>query len=206
MELCVIADLHGKPDYVARLREVDYDLLVLCGDITNFGHYEEARTILALLPEPYVAVHGNCDHEDVVNALTEKGCNLHQRTVTIKNECFAGFGGSNPFGGRTPCEYSEEAIYNGLALIPHHCIVVTHAPPKGTKTDKAFKIKHVGSTAVRKIIEEKTPKIVLCGHIHESRNTDSIGDTVVVNPGKFSEGYYALVSAESRKCSLERFS
>jgi len=205
MELCVIADLHGRTDYLPRLKEVDYDLLIICGDITNFGHFKEAHTILALFPEPYLAVHGNCDHKDVVKALNEKGCNLHQNIITVKNELFTGFGGSNPFVGKTPCEYSEEVIYNGLSTAPHKCILVTHAPPKGTKTDKAFKIKHVGSTAVRQAIEEKTPKIVLCGHIHESRNTDHLGKTLVVNPGKFSEGYYALVSVESRKCSLKRF-
>lgn len=205
MQLCVIADLHGKTGYIHQLRDIDHDLLVICGDITNFGHYHEALQILNMIAEPYVAVHGNCDYPDVIKALDEKKCNLHQNTVTVQAVSFAGFGGSNPFIGKTPCEYSEDAIYKGLSSIPENCIVVTHAPPKNTKTDKAFKIKHVGSTAVKQIIEEKAPQIALCGHIHESRNTDYVGETLVVNTGRFSRGYYALVSVEDKKCWLKRF-
>jgi Icc-related predicted phosphoesterase len=205
MRLCVIADLHGTPDYVHRLKDIDYDLLVICGDITNFGHCKDGLTILNLVSGPYLAVHGNCDYSDVISALDEKGCNLHQKTVTVQNVVFAGFGGSNLFGRRTPCEYSEHDIYNGLSSIPEGCILVTHVPPKNTKTDIAFKVTHVGSTAVRQVIEEKVPHIVLCGHIHESRNIDYVGETLVVNPGEFSKGYYAFVSVEERKCWLEQF-
>lgn len=204
MELCCIADLHGKCDYVPRLNEIAYDLLVICGDITNFGHCREALDILSLIPEPYVAVHGNCDYKDVLDALDQMECNLHRNCVHIKNEALAGFGGSNPFVGKTPSEYTEEDIYRGLSSVPEPCILVTHAPPKNTRTDKAFKLKHVGSTAVRQIAEEKNPTLLLCGHIHESRNTDYIGDTLVVNPGKFSDGYYALISTEEMECSLRK--
>lgn len=203
MNLCVIADLHGEPKYSSRLKELAYDLLVICGDITNFGHYKEARTILEVLPEPYIAVHGNCDYADVITALIEKGCNVHQKCITM-GELFCGFGGGNLFMERTPCEYTEEEIYTGLSSIPENCIVVTHVPPKNTKVDKSL-FRHVGSTAVRHIIEERTPKIVLCGHIHESRNADVVGETLVVNPGMFSKGFYALVSTEERTCQLNQF-
>ncbi len=205
MELCCIADLHGRCDYIPHLKEIEYDLLVICGDITSFGHYKEALDILSLIPKPYVAVHGNCDHEDVLEALDQMECNLHRRIIRIKNELFAGFGGGNLFLGKTPSEYTEEKIYEELSSIPESCILVTHAPPIDTRTDRAFKIKHAGSTAVKKITEERNPAYVLCGHIHESRNTDYIGDTLVVNPGKFSDGYYALISTEKKKCSLEKF-
>lgn len=203
MNLCVIADLHGEPNYSSQLTELEYDLLVVCGDITNFGHYKQAHTILTVLPEPYIAVHGNCDCDDVVTALTEKGCNLHQTCRNV-DELFCGFGGGNVYKGRTPCEYTEKEIYNGLSSIPANCIVVTHVPPKDTNTDKSF-LRHVGSTAVRQIISEKKPKIVLCGHIHESRNTDMVGETLVVNPGMFSKGFYALVDTEDKTCQLAQF-
>jgi Icc-related predicted phosphoesterase len=204
MLLCVIADLHGRTKYIPRLREIDYDLLIICGDITDFGHYEDAQSILNQFPEPYVAVHGNCDHEDVLEALTERGCSLHQKIIKRGYESFAGFGGSNPFRGMTPSEYPEDMIYEGLSAIPEGCVLVTHAPPYNTKTDKAF-IRHVGSTAVRRIIEEKEPQIAVCGHIHESKNQDYVGKTLVVNPGKFSRGYYALVSTGDQTCRLKRF-
>jgi hypothetical protein len=186
------------------LKDVEYDLLIICGDITDFGHYAEARSLLRLIPGPFLAIHGNCDHEDVLTALDEAHCNLHRKVVTVQGELLAGFGGSHQFMGRTPSEYTEEYIYRGLSSIPQDVILVTHAPPENTLVDKAFKIRHVGSTAVRRIIEEKKPKIALCGHIHESKNTDHIGKTLIINPGKFSKGCYAILSTGTGECSLEQ--
>ena len=43
--------------------------------------------------------------------------------------------------------------------------------------------KPVGSTAVRRIIEEYQPLLALHGHIHESRGAIRLGRTLAVNPG-----------------------
>jgi hypothetical protein len=206
MDLCVISDIHGCPAYIPQLADIDYDLLVICGDITDFGHYTEARSILQHIPHPFLAIHGNCDHEDVLPALNEMHCNLHENIVVIREMTLAGFGGSTLFMRRTPSEYTEEKIYRGLSSIPQHAILVTHAPPVNTLVDKAFTTRHVGSTAVRKIIEEKEPPYALCGHIHESKNSDRIGNTIIINPGAFSRGYYAVLSTDTGEYSLERLS
>ncbi len=70
-----------------------------------------------------------------------------------------------------------------------------HAPPFDTQLDVAPKIDwesltvqgqdtaHVGSTAVRQIIDEVQPLLSLHGHIHESRAAVRIGRTLAVNPG-----------------------
>ncbi len=79
-----------------------------------------------------------------------------------------------------------------------------HCPPFGTKLDLAPKLDknlkpvyvggrpvlvHVGSKAVRKVIEEYQPLMGLHGHIHESYASDKLGNTVVVNPGsEYTEG------------------
>ena len=34
---------------------------------------------------------------------------------------------------------------------------------------------------VRELIEEKQPKLLICGHIHEAAGTVKIGETTVVN-------------------------
>ena len=49
---------------------------------------------------------------------------------------------------------------------------------------------HVGSRAIRQLVERQQPPLVLSGHIHESPRVsaayrDRIGDSVVVNPGQF---------------------
>lgn len=67
-------------------------------------------------------------------------------------------------------------------------ILVTHAPPYNTNLDMISPTKHVGSRAVRKIIERYQPIVSLHGHIHESplisgSIRDRIGNTICVNPG-----------------------
>jgi len=48
---------------------------------------------------------------------------------------------------------------------------------------------HVGSKAVREVIEKYQPLLGLHGHIHESKGYDKIGRTLVINPGsEYNEG------------------
>jgi Icc-related predicted phosphoesterase len=60
----------------------------------------------------------------------------------------------------------------------------------------------VGSTAVRKVIEQAQPLLALHGHVHESRATKMIGRTLCINPGsEYSEGVLrgALVNFKGNK-------
>ena len=66
--------------------------------------------------------------------------------------------------------------------------------PHGTACDQLRGGAHVGSTALRAFVEHAQPDLVLCGHIHEARATDTIGNTNVVNPGSVSAGPCALVA------------
>lgn len=118
----------------------------------------------------------------------------------------------NPTPWSTPREAPEDKLEKMLkekidrsgikdfskALFNFHC------PPIDTKLDLAPKLDknlkpvyvggkpvlvHVGSKAVRKLIESYQPLMGLHGHIHESYASDKIGKTVVINPGsEYSEG------------------
>ena len=66
----------------------------------------------------------------------------------------------------------------------------------GRSCDRLGTGEHVGSTALRALIEREQPDLVLCGHIHESRAIDEIGATTVVNPGPVASGHYALVEVD----------
>ncbi len=72
-------------------------------------------------------------------------------------------------------------------------VFVPHAPPSGTKLDRTFLGKHVGSTAIRDFVERTQPDVLLCGHIHESRGIDTLGKTQMVNCGAASQGKYAVL-------------
>jgi Icc-related predicted phosphoesterase len=73
-----------------------------------------------------------------------------------------------------------------------------HCPPAHTALDEAPKLtedlmatghetSHVGSTAVRRVIEEAQPLLSLHGHIHESRGAVRLGKTLSINPGSSYE-------------------
>jgi hypothetical protein len=62
----------------------------------------------------------------------------------------------------------------------------------GTKCDRAGN-EHVGSSAVRDYALEHRPRLILCGHIHESYGVDRLGQSTVANPGALSDGRYAEV-------------
>ena len=66
-------------------------------------------------------------------------------------------------------------------------VLVTHAPPYGTKLDNVHG-GHSGNKSIRKFIEKCQPCLLFCGHIHEnSGKQDRIKKTVVVNPGPFGK-------------------
>src|SRR5690349_13704045 len=80
--LAVVGDLHCREDQHGRFREMmravnaEADALLLCGDLTDRGLPEEAKTLaeaLAGLTIPCAAVLGNHDYEnnvkDVVRTL-----------------------------------------------------------------------------------------------------------------------------------------
>ena len=73
---------------------------------------------------------------------------------------------------------------------PERAIFALHSPPQGTRCDMIGADRHVGSRAIRRFIERHHPPLVLSGHIHESPRVstsfhDTIGSSVVVNPGQF---------------------
>lgn len=175
------------------LRSHRPDVFVAAGDLTNFGPVSYARELLRDLPVPTLAVPGNCDPRDIVPLLGDLGVDLHGRRVNVADRTFVGIGGSNPTPFGTPFELSEEEIYGTLrGIMEPGAILVSHPPPRGL-VDTVRSGDHVGSTSVRRIVDEFAPPVVLCGHIHEARGVARHGPTTVVNPGAAREGHSALV-------------
>jgi len=88
-----------------------------------------------------------------------------------------------------------EGIVAQATVSPERLVMGLHAPPFDTQLDVAPKIDwdtltiqgqdsaHVGSTAVKEVIEQVQPILSLHGHIHESRAAVRIGRTLAINPG-----------------------
>jgi len=209
MKLLCISDLHGEPGRVDGLSAVD--ALVIVGDITHFGDRARAMEILEGFKSAkrLLAVPGNCDNLDVNEALVELDADLHSRGRVVEDVGFFGLGGSNSTPFNTPQEYSEEELWDFLAKGYEQVkdsptkVMVSHPPPFNTELDKAGE-RHVGSKKVREFIERYEPDLVLCGHVHEARGQDTIGKTVIINPGQVHTGHALVdVGAEIKVEFLE---
>jgi Icc-related predicted phosphoesterase len=114
-----------------------------------------------------------------------------------------GLGGSNYTPFKTPYEFSEQELAafldSGFSRISAAAdfILVSHTPPFRTQTDRLANGSHVGSIAVRTFIEQQQPALCLTGHIHESAGQDTIGRTLVLNPGMLKHGGYIEITIEN---------
>jgi Icc-related predicted phosphoesterase len=67
--------------------------------------------------------------------------------------------------------------------MPTGCVLILHSPPYG-HVDSSSGGDHLGSRSILEAIEEKRPRLAVCGHIHESWGRESqIGSTPVHNLG-----------------------
>ena len=205
MKILTMGDIHGQcQKIISYLQKNDLDLIILTGDITHFGPPklgEEILNEICLFNIPTLAIPGNCDPECIHGEIENSNAvNIHNKSIIIKNMGICGFGGSNLTPFDTPLEFEEAEIYCELKKLikqiddQHVKILVTHAPPYNTKTDLLPSGDHVGSESIRKIIEEFQPSLNICGHIHEARAIDKIGNTIIVNPGGSLQGFASIIN------------
>ncbi len=200
MKICAITDIHGRHNLnTMRKIIVDAGLLLIAGDITNFGDGKAAEAILEEIQQVnnnVLAIPGNCDQYGVNDILQSHGINLHRESKVIENIAFYGVGGCSTTPFNTPQEYKESEIDDILSRFEkkdaQYHILVSHTPPAETILDRTFLGQHVGSRAIRMFIEQFQPDLVICGHIHEARGTDKIGNTIIINPGPFPKHYATI--------------
>lgn len=208
MKILITSDLHGLPaaeKNLMKLLERGYNCLILAGDLTNFGPTSTAESLFEKIKSTRIitlAIPGNCDPKPILRVLERYGVNLHGKCRKIHDIEFAGFGGSNLTPFHTPFELSEEEIKEGLSGLlcgeSDKFVLVTHTPPFNTKVDMTFHSLHVGSKSVRKFVEKVQPALLVCGHVHEARNIDRLGKTLIVNAGPISRGYAAEAIIEEK--------
>ncbi|MEM1607419.1 MAG: metallophosphoesterase [Candidatus Bathyarchaeia archaeon] len=213
MKMIVGTDFHGfKPAFDFLAREAIgrcADAIIICGDITNFGTVENAKNLLSMLSSvniPCFFVPGNCDPPSIITLDFNSLKCIHGRSILFGDLLLIGIGGSPITPFNTFFEMSEEEIFEVLqkclktigdeARGSHEMLVVSHSPPKNTKLDRTAFGLHVGSESLRRFIEEYKPLAVVCGHIHEAKGKDSIGRTLIVNPGPARHGNYIILSVE----------
>jgi uncharacterized protein len=190
VKLLAFSDLHRDLGQAAQLVEMSAqaDVVIGAGDFASV-HEGLGETIgaLAAIEKPTVLVPGNNETEDALReaaVVWSAATVLHGGGMTIDGVEFYGLGAGVPV---TPWGWSfdldDEAAGAKLAACPEGAVLVLHSPPKG-HCDANGGGDHFGSPALLAAIEEKKPRIAVCGHIHESWGCESqVGETQVRNLG-----------------------
>lgn len=112
MKIVVLADIHSQLEPLERMHTAlsAADVVLLAGDITNFGNTKHVQAVFDTLGQharTILAVPGNCDPPMVDAWLTQNGRNLHGRAVGVDGWWFVGAGGTLPELGRLPNEAGD---------------------------------------------------------------------------------------------------
>ena len=203
MRFLVISDIHGNLENLERLTPEfeSADAVLFAGDFAQFGKTETGKPALELLCKKHdqvFAVLGNCDEPDFIAELESRDISVQKTVAFFDSLAVCGSGGGSKFTGTTPFERTDEELSDDFAALDngekwHNLIAIMHNPPKDTKCDVIENGMHVGSAALRAFIDKAEPLAVITGHIHESANIDTVGRTIVMNPGALADGKYAVL-------------
>ena len=186
MRLLAFSDVHRDRRQAERLADMaaDADVVVAAGDFASVHRgLEEVIDMLVVIETPTVLVPGNNETDEALREACEgwaAATVLHGEGVEIDGVPFYGLGAGVP---TTPWPWSfyltDEEAAAALEDCPEGAVLVSHSPPKGHLDGPGL-----GSEAVLRTIEEKRPRLVVCGHIHECAGEEAtIGDTRVLNAG-----------------------
>ncbi|MCP5071926.1 MAG: serine/threonine protein phosphatase [Rhodobacteraceae bacterium] len=189
MKILAFSDLHHSRRKAEVLVEAsaDADLVIGAGDFCNMRQdLAGAMTLLAGIAAPVVVVPGNAESADELRDVALAGMTvLHGGAVEVEGVRIFGIGYGipvTPFGSWS-CDLTEQSAADMLADCDAADILISHSPPKGV-ADVTSQGLSVGSVAVRDAVERLQPKLVFCGHIHDSwGQTGMIGTSKVVNLG-----------------------
>jgi Icc-related predicted phosphoesterase len=200
VRLAAVGDLHVKKTSQGQLAPLlapvndRADVLLLCGDLTDYGTPEEAHILAKELTTavriPIVAVLGNHDYEsgqqqDVCKILTEAGVKvLDGEAVEIAGIGFAGIKGfPGGFGRGTLGAWGEpgvkafvkEAIDEAMKLesalarlrTPQRVAVLHYSPIRGTVEGEPLEIyPYLGTSRLEEPLNRYPVNVVFHGHAH----------------------------------------
>ena len=186
--ILAFSDMHMSRRAAADIRaaSADADLVVGAGDFCNGRHgLTEAMDMLWTVLDKAIFVPGNAESADELRAAAGEATVLHGQGCTREGLQIFGLGYAvpvTPFGSWS-CDLSEAEAEEMLAGVADCDLLIVHSPPKGV-ADRSRAGQSLGSTAIRAAIERAQPRLVVCGHIHDSwGKTGQIGASDVHNLG-----------------------
>lgn len=187
MRIYAVSDIHGKHERLSRIQknvaEHRPDVLVVAGDITQYGGHRPVVARLNEMGVPVLAVRGNSDWP-VVDRLLDafpRTQSLHLKETRLGGVRFTGVSGTVPVPFRSRLRWIEGRVLDRMhGLVREHSVLVAHPPPWGT-LDEVLGRFHAGCVGLRDIVMRQQPRMLICGHIHERPGTARLGRTLVVN-------------------------
>jgi Icc-related predicted phosphoesterase len=199
MRIAAVADLHFSPqvhdrvrDYMNRVRD-EADVLVMGGDLTNFGRPEEMDSLLNVVVRlriPTIAVLGNHDYEsgratELMKMMTDAGIKVLDGSAYERDGIgFAGTkgfpggfgrGALTAFGEPEVKAFVQAAIDEALKLeralsqlrTQKRVVVLHYAPIGDTVKGEPLEIyPYLGSSRLMEVIDRHGADLVLHGHAH----------------------------------------
>jgi len=199
MRIAAVADLHYSPQNYDRIREQmlrvrdDADVLVIAGDLTNYGQVAEMDSLLTMLTRlriPIVAVLGNHDFEsgqqnELMKLMATEGIKVLDGSGYERDG--VGFAGTKGFPGgfgrglltafgeaeiKSFVQFSiDEAmkLERALALLrTDRRVVVLHYAPIGetVKGEPTEIYPFLGNSRLAEVVDRLGANLVLHGHAH----------------------------------------
>lgn len=199
MRIAATADLHFSPqsydgirEAMARVRD-EADLLVIAGDLTNYGHPEEMHSLLNALVRirvPIVAVLGNHDYEcgeqeELKRLMIKEGIKVldgssYERDgvgfAGTKGFCGGfGRGALTSFGEPEVKAFVQAGIDEAMRLeralavlrTPKRVVVTHYSPVRDTvEGEPAEILPYLGSSRLGEVIDRFGAQMALHGHAH----------------------------------------
>jgi Icc-related predicted phosphoesterase len=204
IRLAAVGDLHYGRESRGTLQPLlsavvctEADILLLCGDLTDYGHPEEAaelaRELVSSIKIPIVGVLGNHDYEagavtEVRKILTESGIKLLDgETAEILGIGFAGvkgFAGGfgrgvlGPWGEEAVKRFVHEAVEESLKLesalarlrTPTRVALLHYSPIAATVEGEPREIyPYLGCSRLEEPLTRYTVTAVFHGHAHHGQ-------------------------------------
>ena len=208
MRILTISDIHGQFDTFNLENLPEADLVLVAGDLTNFGlrppvnfqlraeyELEMARDWFERLHQhcPQILwVQGNHDIDLPDEFLEPFAQNIRDQSIALKH---AGHSISVR-GVSLTCAFDKPFLAQQWAFTTinpladssafdfgYHDIVLSHGPPLDC-LDRTNTGQHIGSPALQAHVLEHQPKLVVCGHVHEAAGVRSLGQSMIVNSAR----------------------
>lgn len=185
MIIYAVADIHGRKENLKKIHAAakrhNPDMVVIPGDLFGFFNKKAVLKAIKELKRPVFAIRGNGDPKRWCRSDHHNLTFLGTTAVPVEGLNLVGLNGtlSLPFASRIGL-FESGIIRSATPFINQHTVLVAHPPPRGGLDRVAGRFSS-GSFGLRKLIFEKQPMLVLCGHVHEQAGYRHIESSLVVN-------------------------